>query len=235
MLENRKGHELKRDAYVSLGQPEPVVDPKDVVLEETLTDWMTTLMTRRLIEDDHNVALISDRDYPQLLPHLEEYALQDDALSEDEKRSFAIAMKSVFGTILELMNENLLERDPYDHFHRLVETILDLAKEYDVSPEDLLTTEHIKDEICRRSYSRAELLKKLALREQRIASPDRFMKNIMDPILGSLDGGDDEDRDAFVSMTRAQIEPQIRDMCERLAPFMKTRNQADFERVFPSA
>lgn len=234
MLGNRKGHELKRDAYVSLGQPEPVVDPKEVRLEETLTDWMTALMTRRLIEDDRNVALISGRDFPQLLPHLEEYALQDDRLSEDEKRSFAIAMKSVFGTILELMNENLIEKDPYDHFHRLVETILGLAKEYDISPDDLLTTEHIEDEICRRSYSRDELLKKLALREQRIASPDRIMKGIIEPILGSLDGGDDEDQDAFVSLMRAQIEPQIRDACERLVPFIRTRNQADFERVFPS-
>lgn len=195
-------------------------------LMNVVTDWMGHHIAQRIKQNHRDIALISVHDIELFMPHL--FKTLGIEIDPQESNIFKMTMQSLFQHAITLLLDFVQENEnPYDHFGRWLQIVLNLGAQHETPTVDLLEVESVFDEIERRFMTR----------EHYTSVGQKRVKRLEGQLVGTLgllvDTGlpsrTDEEQVQVQREARAlQIQKQVRDTI----PIVEAWYRLECERIF---
>ncbi|MFC1622866.1 hypothetical protein ACFL2R_04420 [Patescibacteria group bacterium] len=197
------------------------------VLENQIADWMTTVISERLLDEQWMATdLIVSDDCDHLVQFVVDAMEKEIPMGDEEKEEFRRFVKMSFEGLLEIVQDISVEgRTFYDQQWQTIEVIYDIADREGVGPIEVLSIEGL-DKIARQRFSREEYVAQQEKSFSKIIDPEVIKSVFFEPVLKMLGGSGDEERLAeFQKELEQSIMPEVNEFVNKFkeisGPFMK--------------
>lgn len=188
----------------------------------------------RMYKNDRSVPLVSKRELDDLVPVLIRADIFESSvfrgLDAESKSDACAGMLAFLNPIFDAIAKEAAMPTAYDDEWKKIHVLREICKERNCSPEELIATPGIRDEIIRHSYADADAYR----REMRktvdaIGSLDELRETLYRQLAMKMN----KEEGALRSELRALVEAEVDEMCRNIAAEQEQGIEKEISRIWP--
>lgn len=212
-----------------------------VAANNKFVELLCDIVAHRLKQNQRATPLLSsgDCDTCITLAISEMEKVKGSKFEDEDRQSIQKIMNTISGGYLELVDAMIpRDTDPYEECWRWVMTVLGLAAERGMPPNELLALESTTDEITRRMFTKERFVALNELSASRIVeNVEVLTKKIFTQLAFDLLDLEhsEEERRGLEQKIEAELMPQIRMLAEKTKAVCDTFSREEVERIYSAA
>jgi len=234
--DQKRADAISAETCVALGQNPPEKPPATLAMEKNFAKNLTLLVAQRLWRNRRSVPMISRRDVRKMGADIIEQIIASDAdlrsLDAEDKALLRSTFKAVVGNLTDVAAASLPGgKNAYTAAWKWVRTAMRMTEEFGVTPDQLMGTEQLRDELTRRAYTRKRFVAERMRLGKAIMDADKLIGAISGPIL-RMAGEDKELRALMETQIEKELKPKIKIAVEKVQEILSQKITEETERIY---
>jgi hypothetical protein len=211
------------------------VCPKKIVFNDELSEYLYSLIARRLMLDKTDFQLIDESDFVAFIPSLiDQYVMaNNEAISKEERMEIELVLRTMGREFIGVTNDGVLPgRNAYEEYWRWINIVLDLSGEHGIAPAELISFDWAQDEVCRRLYSKEELLQLGEATINKFSSPESIKRMLVEPMFEANPDFSEEEKAGFLAEIDEEVMPIVQKQLEEGSALALRQIKKEADRIY---